>query len=108
MKHKMQMVPRWYPKSEKEEIEYYKYPRVYFVIVGETPVQNLTARFERPWQVWQETIIPEIYVELNLPADIECVWDQNAGSKAGADPGFILKVPAAKFDVWVHIYPDEK
>lgn len=66
-------------------------PRIYFFHVGETIIDNLRNRRNRPQDEYRK-LLPEVLERAGIPQ--ECVakirWSQKAGCTCGCSPGFIV------------------
>lgn len=96
-------VPTGY--SRAAEREYRAYARIYVHPAGETILENLVERRNRPTALYRE-LMPEILRRAGLPADTKVTWSQHAGcSMCPCSPGFIVK-DHSRFDVWVDVAPE--
>jgi len=77
-------------ESEKRD----KKTIVYFWPEGESVLENLANRRNRPYTEYRK-LLPEVFKELrsrgiNLPDNPKANWSQKAGCSCGCSPGFIL------------------
>lgn len=83
--------------------------RVYIWPVGETVIEQLYTRRQRPYKDWAN-VLPKV-LSLVAPHSWEVKgqfrWSQKAGCSCGCSPGFILR-DFSSFDVYIHIYHDDK
>lgn len=56
------------------------------------PIQDLLSgfRWNQPYKIYKEHVLPEVFKQLGLPPDTEARWSQKAGCSCGCSPGFIL------------------
>lgn len=78
---------------------------LYIFPTGESIVENLLNRRERPYKQWY-TLIPQILKKAGLSAEeikgVNASWSQKCGCSCGCSPGFKLK-GYSKNDVWADI-----
>lgn len=65
--------------------------RIYIWPEGETLLQNLENRRNRPVGEWKRKVIPEILRQAGLPADTKVSFSQKCGCRCGCSPGFYIK-----------------
>ena len=70
--------------------------RVYVNIKGESILDNLMNRRERPYNVFKKEVMPKVmdHLEATLGIDrknFKVSWSQYAGCSCPCSPGFILK-----------------
>jgi hypothetical protein len=86
--------PNWYSRRSR-----FQKTRVYFSHPGETIMDNLMNRRNRPRDLYRQ-YLPEVATALDLPAGTKFAWSQKAGCNCGCSPGFICDYSYGK-DVWV-------
>ena len=64
--------------------------RVYVFPKGESIMDNLANRRQRPATVWKKEVIPAVLAQMGLAADTKVRWSQTAGCSCGCSPGFII------------------
>jgi len=74
-----------------------KATRVYVWPKGETILENLENRRERPYTVYRKEVIPAVLAKLGLPSDTKVRWSQYAGCSCPCSPGFIIDADRGKF-----------
>lgn len=55
---------------------------------GETILEGLYTRRQRPYTVWKKSLIPDVLERLGLPRDAKVNWSQRCGCSCGCSPGF--------------------
>lgn len=85
--------PRGYMSGTQRS--YNAKPRLHVWIDGESVIENLAYRTNRPSKLYR-TMLPEILRRLGLPADTKATWNQKAGCSCGCSPGFVLDIPRVK------------
>lgn len=76
----------------------YHHSRIYFLINGESLVENLLNRRSRPTKLYRR-LLNKVYTQLReqgeiLPQDQnpqDVKWSQTAGCSCGCSPGFIMR-----------------
>lgn len=66
------------------------FTRVYVWTEGETIIENLQNRRQRPHTIYKKELIPVVLWRMGLPADTKVRWSQKAGCGCGCSPGFII------------------
>lgn len=64
--------------------------RVHVFTKGESILENLQNRRQRPHTVYKKEVIPAVLAAMGLPADTKVRWSQKAGCTCGCSPGFIV------------------
>lgn len=67
-----------------------KKSRIYIFPKGESILENLNNRRQRPHTAYKKELVPEILQKLGLPADTKVAWSQKAGCACGCSPGFVI------------------
>lgn len=88
----------WRPQDRRE---YNAKARMYFHPVGESIIENLMERRNRPVDLYR-SVMPEVIAAAGLHPDTKVVWSQTAGCGCGCSPGFVVK-DHSRFDVWVDV-----
>ena len=65
--------------------------RIHVFLEGETIIQNLENRHQRPYTVYKKEILPSVLRQMGLPADTKARWSQKAGCSCGCSPAFIIE-----------------
>lgn len=65
--------------------------KIYISVSGESVIQNLMNRRQRPYTSYKKELMPEILEKCNLPKDTKVSWSQKAGCACGCSPGFIIQ-----------------
>ena len=78
-------------------------PRVYIGIDGETLMQNLQNRRDRPYTIYKKEVLPTLFRKLGLnPKKVG--WSQKAGcTMCPCSPGFIVQSRDIPYDIHVTI-----
>lgn len=78
--------------------------RVYFDFKGETVVDNLMNRRQRPHTVLRKEVMPKVLEQMGLDPKTKIRWSQYAGCSCPCSPGFIVEDGAAcGKTVWVEV-----
>jgi len=92
--------------------EYYQATRVYFEFKGETIVDDLMNRRERPHKLLKPFVdlaLKEVNGQggVTVPEDVKSRWSQYAGCSCPCSPGFVLthtlSSDAAPIDIWIQV-----
>lgn len=76
--------------------------RVYIGVQGENVWDNLLNRFDRPYVLYREEVMPKVLEHLELPPDTKFRWSQKAGCSCGCSPGFVVDCHR-RLDVWATV-----
>lgn len=81
-------------------------PHLYIFPTGESIVENLMNRRERPWKEWKK-MVPEIlkkagFTENEIKA-VKPSWSQKCGCACGCSPGFRLNGAGMIKDVFADV-----
>lgn len=90
--------PGW---RASERREYNARARMYFHTVGETILENLMERRNRPTELYRG-VMAQVLAQAGLHPDTKVFWSQKAGCGCGCSPGFVIK-DHSRFDVWVDV-----
>lgn len=63
--------------------------RVYVYPRGESVVEHLFARHERPYNVYRKQVLPQVWEQLGVK-NAQVRWSQYAGCSCPCSPGFIV------------------
>lgn len=81
-------------------------PHLYIFPTGESIVENLINRRERPWTEWKKLVTP-ILLKAGFAVEeihnIKPSWSQKCGCKCGCSPGFKLNGATTFKDVFADI-----
>lgn len=77
--------------------------KIFIFPEGETILQNLANRRQRPSTTYKKEVIPAILAQAGLPADTKVTWSQKAGCSCGCSPGFILPDNCWGYKVFVTV-----
>lgn len=80
--------------------------RVYIHIKGETLLENLMNRRQRPYTIYKKEVMPAVLEKMGLSKDTKFRWSQKAGCACGCSPGFIIDSDNGA-DVFVSISDEE-
>lgn len=67
-----------------------KQTRIYVWPQGESILENLENRRQRPYTAYKKEVIPAVLEKMGLPADTKVRWSQYAGCSCPCSPGFIV------------------
>jgi len=70
--------------------EWVKQTRIYVWPQGETIMDNLMNRKQRPHTIYKKEVIPSVLEKMGLSADTKVRWSQYAGCSCPCSPGFIV------------------
>ena len=70
--------------------EWIKQTRIYVWPQGESILENLENRKQRPYTVYKKEVIPAVLEKMGMPADTKVRWSQYAGCDCPCSPGFIV------------------
>lgn len=110
--------PRYNPRdrySYRKDLKHYdSKPRVYVSVNGETMLDHLQNRRERPSTLYKRAIGDKALEALGLKEiDAQMSWSQKAGCPCGCSPAFIVKARKDRYcnmpraDVWVTVTGDD-
>lgn len=98
----------------KDLKQYDSKPRVYVSVKGESLLDHLQNRRERPSTLYKRAIGNKALEVLGLKEiDAQMSWSQKAGCPCGCSPAFILKAKKDRYcdmpraDVWVTVVGDD-
>jgi hypothetical protein len=70
--------------------DWVKQTRIYVWPQGESIMDNLMNRKQRPHTTYKKEVIPAVLEKMGLPADTKVRWSQYAGCSCPCSPGFIV------------------
>ena len=70
--------------------EWVKQTRIYVWPQGESIMDNLMNRKQRPYTAYKKEVIPAVLKAMGLPADTKVRWSQYAGCSCPCSPGFVV------------------
>lgn len=77
---------------QKKSPKYFRERTVIYISPeGETILEQLDTRRNKPYTVYRKQFLPEILKQAGYPADTKVSWSQKAGCGCGCSPGFIVK-----------------
>lgn len=79
--------------KQHEELRKGAKPRIYVWPEGESIIENMENRRQRPYTEWKKTILPAMVEEYDLGENVKFRWSQTAGCGCGCSPGFIVEDP---------------
>lgn len=98
----------------KDRKQYTSKPRVYVSVKGESLLDQLQNRRERPSTLYKKVMYDQALAALGLTREnAQLSWSQKAGCQCGCSPAFILKARKGKYcdmplaDVWVTVVGDD-
>ena len=77
-------------RGNVEYKEWIKQTRIYVWPQGESILENLENRRQRPYTTYKKEVIPSVLEKMGLPADTKVRWSQYAGCSCPCSPGFIV------------------
>ena len=78
------------PRGNVDYKEWVKQTRIYIWPQGESVLQNLENRRQRPYTTYKKEVIPAVLEKMGMPADTKLRWSQYAGCSCPCSPGFIV------------------
>jgi hypothetical protein len=78
-------------RSELSRRGNYKPSIIYVWPKGESLMENLQNRRERPYTAYKKMLQP-LFAELGISANAKLAWNQRAGCSCPCSPGFFIKV----------------
>ena len=94
--------PKSGSSSKRNATDFYHRPRIYVHLDGETILENLENRTERPYTVFKTEVLPPLFRLLGL-RNVKAGWSQRAGCSCPCSPGFIVKEDATPCDIHVTV-----
>lgn len=91
-----------YSQLNRERKSYNSKPKIYVHPEGESIMDQLFERRNRPIQLFRKLAVQAALKALNLPADTKVTWSQYAGcTSCPCSPGFIVQTNAPiRANVW--------
>ena len=89
--------------SKPNAHEYFHRARVYVDLDGESVLENLQNRRDRPYNVYKKEVLPTMLRLLGLPVATKLSWSQKAGCSCPCSPGFIDNNEVLPFDIHVTV-----
>lgn len=89
--------------SKPNAHEYFHRARVYVDLDGESVLENMQNRRERPYNVYKTEVLPTLFRLLGIPAATKLSWSQKAGCSCPCSPGFIDNNEVLPFDIHVTV-----
>ncbi len=90
--------------SKPNAHEYFHRARVYVDLDGESVLENLRNRRDRPYSVYKKEVLPTLFRLLGLPVATKMSWSQKAGCRmCPCSPGFVVQSRDIPYDVWVTV-----
>ena len=78
-------------------------PRIYVHLDGETIMQNIQDRRDRPYNVYKKEVLPKLFSVLGINPE-KVSWSQKAGcSMCPCSPGFIVQSRDIPYDIHVTV-----
>ena len=100
-----------HPRSwalERTARSFYKAPRIYIWIKGETILQNLANRRSRPHRMYRERVLPTVFAKLGWDAKTKVRWSQYAGCSCPCSPGFVVTGMRPHPPMDIHVTVEEE
>ena len=85
---------------KKQTVSSSRKPRVYVNPKGESVLENLNERFDRPIELYREAAY-EALKEIGVEGKLN--WSQKAGCSRGCSPAFVFTGTGLRQDVYVSI-----
>lgn len=79
-----------YKGYEQARERMYKPTHIYVWPKGETILENLEKRHQRPYTIYKKEVIPNVLRRMGLPSYTKVRWSQKAGCGCGCSPAFIV------------------
>jgi len=70
--------------------DYSKRARIYVWPQGESIMDNLMNRRQRPYTTYKKEVIPAVLEKMGLPSNTKVRWSQYAGCSCPCSPGFVV------------------
>lgn len=70
--------------------DWVKQTRIYVWPQGESLMDNLMNRKQRPFAQYKKEVIPSVLEAMGLPTDTKVRWSQYAGCSCPCSPGFVV------------------
>ena len=80
----------------------YSKMRIYVHPEGETIMENIMNRKQRPHTFYRKEVLPKLFAQLQWPADTRVKWSQYAGCSCPCSPGFIVDNVYGR-NIWVDL-----
>jgi len=77
--------------------------RIYIWPNGETIIQNLINRRQRPYTQYRREVLPKLFSQLGWSPDTRVRWSSYAGCSCPCSPGFIVTDGPRRLSVSVTI-----
>ena len=58
---------------------------------GETILENLENRRDRPYTAFRKEVLPQVFAKLDLDPETKVRWSNRAGCSCPCSPGFIIE-----------------
>jgi hypothetical protein len=94
-----------YNTWSRQHKDMYRPSHIYIWIEGETIMENLENRRQRPYTTFKKEVVPFVLQELGLSPNTKVRWSRYAGCSCPCSPGFIIDDDVGK-DVHVRITAD--
>ncbi len=96
--------PKTGSSSKSNAQDYFHRARVYVWPEGESVLQNMQNRRERPYTVYKAEVLPKVLQMLGIPADTKLSWSQKAGcTMCPCSPGFVDNNKVLPWDIHITV-----
>jgi hypothetical protein len=85
-----------------EQERRYSKTRIYVSPVGETVMENIMNRRQRPHTFYRKEVLPKLFSQLGWSADTKVKWSQFAGCSCPCSPGFVVENTYGR-NIWVNV-----
>jgi len=107
---KIDIRPLDYSTAEnRRQLRQVKNSRLHIFQSGETILENLFNRHNRPFHLYKKAVIPAVLAEFKAKGIVAegFSWSQYAGCSCGCSPGFRFTVRGTGHDVFVNVKAED-
>ena len=92
-----------YKAMDQARKRMYQPSHIYVWPKGESVLENLESRHQRPYTVYKKEVLPDVLRQMGLQPFAKVRWSQKAGCPCGCSPAFIVVDAHIGADVHVTI-----
>lgn len=78
-------------KTQRQTSRSSRKPVIFIHPQGESILENLANRKDRPYTAYRKEVIPNVMKMLGIGGDVKVRWSQRAGCSCPCSPGFIVE-----------------